>query len=37
MRQAMAASAVRLAQSAGYTNAGTVEFIVDGDGLARWR
>ncbi len=32
VRQAMAASAVRLAQSAGYTNAGTVEFIVDGEG-----
>jgi acetyl-CoA carboxylase biotin carboxylase subunit len=32
VRQAMAAAAVRLAQSVGYTNAGTVEFIVDGDG-----
>jgi len=29
---AMAAAAVRLAQAAGYTSAGTVEFIVDGDG-----
>ena len=32
LRQAIAASAVQLAQAAGYTNAGTVEFIVDGDG-----
>ena len=32
LRQAMAAAAVRLARAAGYENAGTVEFIVDGDG-----
>lgn len=32
VREAMAAAAVRLAQAAGYTNAGTVEFIVDGRG-----
>jgi 3-methylcrotonyl-CoA carboxylase alpha subunit len=32
IREAMAAAAVRLAQAAGYTSAGTVEFIVDGEG-----
>jgi acetyl/propionyl-CoA carboxylase alpha subunit len=32
VRQAMAAAAVRLGRAAGYTNAGTVEFIVDEDG-----
>jgi len=32
LREAIAASAVRLAAAAGYTNAGTVEFIVDGAG-----
>lgn len=32
LRQAMAAAAVSLAQTAGYVNAGTVEFIVDGEG-----
>jgi acetyl-CoA carboxylase biotin carboxylase subunit len=32
LRQVMAAAAVRLARAAGYVNAGTVEFIVDGDG-----
>ena len=32
LRQNMAAAAVRLAQAAGYVNAGTVEFIVDGSG-----
>ncbi|MBV8916155.1 MAG: ATP-grasp domain-containing protein, partial [Acetobacteraceae bacterium] len=31
-REAMAAAAVRLAESVGYTSAGTVEFIVDRDG-----
>ncbi|MCZ2115441.1 MAG: ATP-grasp domain-containing protein [Anaerolineae bacterium] len=31
LRQAITAAAVRLARAAGYTNAGTVEFIVDGD------
>jgi acetyl-CoA carboxylase biotin carboxylase subunit len=31
-REAMCAAAVRLIQAAGYTNAGTVEFIVDGQG-----
>lgn len=32
LRQEMAKAAVRLAQAAGYVNAGTVEFIVDGEG-----
>ncbi|MCL4265298.1 MAG: acetyl-CoA carboxylase biotin carboxylase subunit [Anaerolineae bacterium] len=32
LRQRMAQAAVSLAQAAGYTNAGTVEFIVDGQG-----
>ena len=32
VREAIAASAVRLAAAAGYTSAGTVEFIVDGAG-----
>ena len=32
LREAIAASAVRLAAAAGYTNAGTVEFIVDSTG-----
>ena len=32
VREAIAASAVRLAAAAGYSNAGTVEFIVDGGG-----
>lgn len=32
LRQAMAAAAVQLAAAAQYTNAGTVEFIVDGQG-----
>jgi len=32
LREAIAASAVRLAAAAGYTSAGTVEFIVDGAG-----
>ncbi|NKQ34231.1 MAG: acetyl-CoA carboxylase biotin carboxylase subunit [Chloroflexi bacterium] len=32
LRQEMAQAAVSLAQAAGYTNAGTVEFIVDGAG-----
>ena len=32
LRQGMAAAAVSLAQAAGYVNAGTVEFIVDGAG-----
>lgn len=32
LRQRMAQAAVALAQAAGYTNAGTVEFIVDGQG-----
>ncbi len=32
LRQEMAAAAVRLAQAAGYENAGTVEFIVDENG-----
>jgi len=32
LRQEMAAAAVRLARAAGYENAGTVEFIVDGNG-----
>ncbi len=31
-REEMCAAAVRLVKSAGYTNAGTIEFIVDGDG-----
>lgn len=31
-REEMAASAVRLAEAAGYTNAGTVEFLLDPDG-----
>lgn len=31
-REEMCASAVRLVKSAGYTNAGTIEFIVDADG-----
>jgi acetyl-CoA carboxylase, biotin carboxylase subunit len=31
-REAMTEAAVRLAQTAGYTNAGTVEFLVDADG-----
>ncbi len=31
-RKAMTEAAVRLAQTAGYTNAGTVEFLVDADG-----
>ncbi len=31
-REAMTGAAVRLAQAAGYTNAGTVEFLVDADG-----
>ncbi|MFN2134795.1 MAG: acetyl/propionyl/methylcrotonyl-CoA carboxylase subunit alpha [Candidatus Promineifilaceae bacterium] len=32
LRARMAEAAVRLARAAGYTNAGTVEFIVDGEG-----
>ena len=32
LRQEMANAAVRLARTAGYTNAGTVEFVVDGQG-----
>ncbi len=32
VRRAIAESAVRLGQAAGYTNAGTVEFIADADG-----
>ncbi len=32
LREAITAAAVRLARAAGYSNAGTVEFIVDGDG-----
>ncbi len=32
LREAITGAAVRLAAAAGYTNAGTVEFIVDGDG-----
>ena len=32
LRQEMATAAVHLARTAGYVNAGTVEFIVDGDG-----
>ncbi len=32
LRQAITSAAVRLASAAGYTSAGTVEFIVDGDG-----
>jgi 3-methylcrotonyl-CoA carboxylase alpha subunit len=32
LREAIAAAAVRLARAAGYTSAGTVEFIVDGAG-----
>ncbi len=32
LRQKMGEAAVRLAQAAGYTNAGTVEFLVDGAG-----
>jgi acetyl-CoA carboxylase biotin carboxylase subunit len=31
-RQAMADAAVRIARSAGYTNAGTIEFLLDADG-----
>jgi acetyl-CoA carboxylase biotin carboxylase subunit len=31
VREKMCAAAVRLAREAGYTNAGTVEFLVDGD------
>jgi acetyl-CoA carboxylase biotin carboxylase subunit len=31
IRQEMCRAAVRLAEAAGYTNAGTVEFLVDGD------
>jgi len=31
-RERMAAAAVRLARAAGYTNAGTVEFLLDGNG-----
>jgi acetyl-CoA carboxylase biotin carboxylase subunit len=34
LRQRMGEAAVRLALSAGYTNAGTVEFLVDGAGTA---
>lgn len=32
IRDAMAASAIRLARHVGYENAGTVEFLLDGDG-----
>ncbi len=32
LREAMGAAAVRLASAAGYHNAGTVEFLLDGDG-----
>ncbi len=32
LRQQMGAAAIRLAQAAGYENAGTVEFLLDGDG-----
>jgi acetyl/propionyl-CoA carboxylase alpha subunit len=32
LREAIVTAAVRLARAAGYTNAGTVEFIVDGSG-----
>ncbi len=32
LREEMGAAAVRAAESAGYTNAGTVEFVVDGEG-----
>ena len=32
LREEMGAAAVRAARSAGYTNAGTVEFVVDGEG-----
>lgn len=32
IRDAMATSAIRLARHVGYENAGTVEFLLDGDG-----
>jgi len=32
LRHAMAAAAVRIAQAVGYTSAGTIEFLLDGDG-----
>jgi acetyl-CoA carboxylase biotin carboxylase subunit len=32
LRQAMADAAVRIAEAVGYTNAGTIEFLVDADG-----
>ena len=32
LRERMGGAAVRLAQAAGYTNAGTVEFLLDGEG-----
>ncbi len=32
LRAAMTAAAARVARAVGYTNAGTIEFLLDGDG-----